>query len=95
MSVSNFVSDNDFSIRLNEVEETLKVVDGKVDKIYDAVIGNEKFDQQGIIGRLKKLEQEVESTKALKNKLVGAFIFGGMAWTIVSEAIKLVFSKAS
>lgn len=95
MSVSNFVSDNDFSVRLNEVEETLKVVDGKVDKIYDAVIGNEKFDQQGIIGRLKKIELELENTKALKNKLIGAFVFGGIAWTILSEAIKLVLTKAN
>ncbi len=95
MSVSNFVSDNDFSVRLNEVEETLKVVDGKVDKIYDAVIGNEKFDQQGIIGRLKKIELELENTKALKNKLIGAFVFGGIAWTILSEAIKLVLTKSN
>jgi hypothetical protein len=95
MAGNNFVNEGDFSLRLNDVEETLKVVDGKVDKIYDAVIGNEKFDQQGIIGRLKKIEQEIETTKALKNKLIGAFVFGGIAWTIVSEAIKLILTKGN
>lgn len=85
----------EFSSRLNQVEATLKHVDTKVDKIYDAVIGNKELDQQGIIGRLKKMETELESVKALKNKLIGAFVFGGVAWTIILEAIKIIFAKAS
>jgi len=95
MSGINFSPDQDFAIRLNEVEETLKMVNRKVDKIYDAVIGNEAFDQQGIIGRLKKIEQEIEKTKALKNKLIGAFVFGGAAWTIILEAFKVIIHKGS
>lgn len=88
MSASVFGQEDGFSMRLNEVEETLKTLDGKVDKIFYAVIGNEKFDQQGIIGRIKKIEHEIENTKTLKNRLIGAFVFGGALWTVFLELIK-------
>jgi hypothetical protein len=93
MSEGVVAHENTFTQRLNEVEETLKLVCGKVDKIYDAVVGNEKFDQQGIIGRLKKIEQEIESYRTLKNKLTGAFIFGGAMWTLILEVVKYLLHK--
>lgn len=74
--------------RLNEVEATLKHVDAKLAKIYIAVIGDEKFDQKGIIDRLKTAEGKIEEFSALKNKLAGAFLVGGAAWTLIWEIIR-------
>ena len=84
---------NNLAERLDDVEETLRNMDTKIEKIYEVVVGNEKFDQQGVIGRLKKLEVENENGKALKNKLIGAFIVGGAGWTIILELIKMILHK--
>jgi hypothetical protein len=79
--------------RLMDVESTLKHVDTKVDKIYTAVIGNEKFDQKGIIDRLKKVEVEVEDIKSLKMKMTAAFAIGGAVWTVIWELIRPIIFK--
>lgn len=91
--ISPIIENNNLSQRLDDVEETLRNMDSKIEKIYDVVVGNEKFDQQGVIGRLKKLETENENNKALKNKLIGAFIVGGAGWTIILEIIKILIKK--
>jgi hypothetical protein len=83
-----FTPDKSFLERLNDVENTLVKMESKIEKIYDALCGNEKFDQLGLIARLKKLEEENEKFKALKNKLIGAFLVGGAAWTVIWEIIK-------
>lgn len=88
-----FTPDKSFLERLNDVENTLVKMESKIEKIYDALCGNEKFDQLGLISRLKKLEEENEKFKALKNKLIGAFIVGGAAWTIIWEIIKKTIIK--
>ena len=44
--------------RLNEVENTLVDIKGKLEKIFNAVVGNSELDQLGLIGRIKKLEEE-------------------------------------
>jgi len=86
-----FTPDKSFLERLNDVENTLVKMESKIEKIYDALVGNEKFDQLGLISRIKKLEEENEKYKALKNKLIGAFLVGGAAWTIAWEFIKKTF----
>lgn len=83
-----FTPDKSFLERLNDVENTLVKMESKIEKIYDALVGNEKFDQLGLISRIKKLEEENEKYKALKNKLIGAFLVGGAVWTIAWEMIK-------
>ena len=86
-------SDGVYLQRLIDVENTLKHVDTKVDKIYIAVIGNEKFDQKGIIDRLKKVEVEVDDIKSLKMKMTAAFAVGGALWTIIWELIRPIIFK--
>ena len=83
-----FTPDKSFMDRLSDVEGTLVKMDSKLEKIFDVVVGNETFDQVGLIGRLKKLEKESETNKALKNKLLGAFVMGGALWTIIWELFK-------
>lgn len=83
-----FTPDKSFLERLNDVENTLVKMESKIEKIYDALVGNEKFDQLGIISRIKKLEEENEKYTAIKNKLIGAFLVGGAVWTVAWEMIK-------
>lgn len=83
-------SNEKFDSRLTAIEDTLEKLVPKLYKLYDAVVGNETFDQTGIIARLKKLESENEKRVALKNKLIGAFVAGGAIWTIFWEVLKLL-----
>lgn len=83
----------DFMHRLEKVESTLKSTSEKVDKIYEAVVGNEEFDQKGIIHRVKALEEEVEKTKIFKQRLLGAAAFGGSIAAGAIELIKYIFTK--
>jgi hypothetical protein len=83
-----FTPDKSFLERLNDVENTLVKMESKIEKIYDALCGNEKFDQLGLISRIKKLEEENEKYTAIKNKLIGAFLVGGAVWTVAWEMIK-------
>lgn len=86
-------SNEKFDERLNAIEGTLEKLVPKLYKLYDAVVGNETFDQTGIISRLKKLEGENEKLVAAKNKLVGAFVAGGAIWTVIWELIKKFIDK--
>jgi hypothetical protein len=88
MSERNYTSDQDVLARMNDVENTLVGLGVKIEKIYDVVVGNETFDQVGVIGRLKKLEQEMEKLTAIKNKVLGAFLVGGAVWAVVWELIR-------
>lgn len=88
MSERNYTSDQDVLSRMNDVENTLVGLGVKIEKIYDVVVGNETFDQVGVIGRLKKLEQEMDKMTAIKNKVVGAFLVGGAVWAVAWEIIR-------
>lgn len=85
--------EKDVNIRLEHLENIVTKMNNKMDKIFDVVVGNETFDQVGLINRLKNLEKEADKLKALKNKLVGAFIVGGAAWTIIWELFKKLISQ--
>jgi hypothetical protein len=85
-----FTPDKSFLDRITIVENTLRDVDYKVDKIYDTIVGNEALGQEGVIMRLKKLEKENDKLKEFKNKLIGAFVAGGAIWAVLWELLKNV-----
>lgn len=74
--------------RLDSIETTLEKVVQNFNKLYVAVVGNETFDQDGIVQRLKKVEKEVGHWQKVRLKLVGVFIGGGVAWTVLWELAK-------
>jgi len=80
--------DKDVLSRIEHLEGIVIKMSGKLEKIYDVVVGNETFDQEGLLSRIKKLEQENKRLTAIKNKLIGAFVAGGAVWTIVWEVFK-------
>lgn len=85
--------EHSFMERITHVEKSIEEMVGKIGKIYDALLGNEQFDQQGIISRVKKTEEEIEKIKTFKNKLIGAFFVGGGISTIVWEIIKYILNR--
>jgi hypothetical protein len=80
--------DKDVLSRIEHLEGIVVKMSGKLEKIYDVVVGNETFDQEGILSRIKKLEVENKRLTAVKNKLIGAFIAGGAIWTVMLELFK-------
>lgn len=85
-------SDN-LSTRVNHIERTILKISPQIDEIYKVIVGNEAFQQEGLISRVKKLEDQNEKTNALRNKLMGAFLVGGAVWTVIWEVIKNSFLK--
>jgi hypothetical protein len=47
--------EKDVNVRLEHLENIVTKMNNKMDKIFDVVVGNETFDQVGLINRLKKL----------------------------------------
>jgi hypothetical protein len=79
--------------RLNEVEISLVDIKGKLEKIFNAVVGNSELDQLGLIGRIKKLEEDALDNKAFKNKLIGMAAIGGGVTALVMQLLKYLVTK--
>lgn len=86
-------TEKDMGSRIEHLEAMIMKIDSRLQKIYDVVVGNETFDQEGLIGRIKKLEAESKKINALKNKLIGAFVAGGAVWTALWEVIKFFMNN--
>jgi len=84
-------NENDLRNRVNHIEKAVLKISPQIDEIYKVIVGNETFQQEGLISRVKRLEDQNEKNNALKNKFVGAFLVGGAAWTILWEIIKKAF----
>jgi hypothetical protein len=84
-------NDTDLRNRVNHIEKTVLKISPQIDEIYKVIVGNEAFQQEGLISRVKKLEDQNEKNNALKNKLMGAFLVGGAGWTIIWEIVKKAF----
>lgn len=78
----------DLANRVSHVEKIILKISPQIDEIYKVIVGNDAFQQEGLISRVKKLEEENEKSNALKNKLIGAFVVGGTLWTICLELFK-------
>ena len=87
------MSENNVNERLSHVENALTKLSTTIDKIYNSLVGNETFDQQGLISRVKRIEEDHDKFKAFKNKLIGAFLIGGAASTLLWELILQLFKK--
>jgi hypothetical protein len=84
-------NENDLRNRVNHIEKAVLKISPQIDEIYKVIVGNEAFQQEGLITRVKRLEDQNEKNNALKNKFIGAFLVGGAAWTIVWEILKKAF----
>ena len=65
---------------LNKEIEHIKI---SIDEIKTAIIGNEKFGQEGLVNMVKRHEVYIEQDKRFKNKLLGAGAILGTIWTLI------------
>ena len=79
---------NDIDDILVEVRSEMKQMSDKLNMIYTAVVGNIELDQMGLIGRIKKLEENSETTKEFKNKIIGLGAGAGVCTAFIFEFIK-------
>lgn len=79
--------------RLNSIETSLQSVVQNFSKLYGAVVGDETFDQEGIVHRVKKVESEVDKLTKVKLKLIGVFIGSGAVWAVVWEMLRKFIVK--
>lgn len=82
--------DKSDNIRFGNIDDQLTTINEKQDKLLDAVIGNEKYGQQGVVKRMVHVEKEVEKINttwnARYNKLLGiiaAIVFVGTPVTAI------------
>lgn len=88
----DLLNKNDILASMSDLINTLHKMDNKVKKIYDVVVGDETFDQKGLITRVKELEGYQTKQEALKNKIIGASIGGGVLFTGLWEFIKFLLN---
>ena len=86
-------AEQDLRNRVTHMEKVVLKISPQIDEIYKVIVGNEAFQQEGLITRVKRLEDKELENSALKNKLIGAFVAGGAVWTIIWEIIKHNFLK--
>jgi hypothetical protein len=84
---------NDIDDILVEVRAEMKHINDKLNMIYTAVVGNAELDQMGLIGRIKKLEENAETTKEFKNKIIGLGAGAGVFTAFIFEFIKHLMFK--
>lgn len=87
------------NMKLEELEEKLNTVEGKVDKILIALLGSELMPDNGLLKEIQELKNVDKETKArvlklenLKNRVIymsiGAGIAGGFSITKIIEWIQ-------
>jgi hypothetical protein len=79
--------------RLNEIESSLAELKTMMQRLHYAVVGNQELDQMGLIGRIKKLEEEHETAKEFKNKVLGIGAGAGIVTAFVFELLKNMLFK--
>jgi hypothetical protein len=79
---------NDIDDVLVEVRSEMKAMSDKLNMIYTAVVGNAELDQMGLIGRIKKLEENSETIKEFKNKIIGLGAGAGIFTASLFEIFK-------
>lgn len=69
--------------QLARITKNQELIDIKVDKMYNAIIGEPEFKREGLIAVVKKNEAYIQKDKMLKAKIVGASFLGGAIWGVL------------
>ena len=68
---------------IDHLNKEIEHIKSSLDEIKTAIIGNEKFGQEGLVNMVKRHEVYIEKDKKFKNKLLGAGAILGTLWTII------------
>ena len=68
---------------IDHLNKEIEHIKASIDEIKIAIIGNEKFGQEGLVNMVRRHEEYIEKDKRFKNKLIGAGAILGTIWTII------------
>ena len=67
----------------SELKTEIDNIKTSVDEIKVAIIGNDKFGQEGLVSVVKRHEAYIENDRKFKQKLIGAGAVLGTFWTLI------------
>lgn len=77
--------------RLNEVEETLKLLLSKMTSLYSKLVGDE-LTPVGFIKEFEDLKKEVKELKDFKNKIIWSISLAAVGGGIAGYLLQVVLS---
>lgn len=88
--------EQNFQIELHQMQNDVRQLNGKVDKIIDILSGNE-FDKNdnGVVGDVRQLKARVTKLERWKDRVIYALIGAsfGAGWTISDLITKFFLHK--
>jgi hypothetical protein len=91
---------SDLKILSNEVKDlssSFREMEGKMNELYNSIVGNSKLGFQGIVDRIGILEKKVEKTDKIfvsyKASIIGFSAGFASIFTIAFELLKAKFFK--
>ena len=76
-----------------ELKLSVHKIDSKLSKLYEAVTGDKDLGTDGIIYKIKKIENRVTDLEKYKAKLLSSFVAAGVSASIIWELVKSLFIK--
>lgn len=58
--------------RLNELESKIDSIDGKLNQVIEALVGNPLVGNNGLSSKIERMERELEEIKDFKKKIIYA-----------------------
>lgn len=87
----------DSLIRLNErqadMEQKMNEIGNGFKKVQTRILGDDEYEQEGLIKEVKQIKAYIIKDKALKNRMYGGATVIAVLWTFVWEYIKSKFGK--
>lgn len=92
------LEDRNILASIADIIGTMHKIDAKVSKLHEVVVGDKEFGTEGIIAKIRNIEEDVEWLKKYdieemynkldgltqyKNKLIGFAIGGGLVWALI------------
>lgn len=76
-----------------ELKLSIHKIDSKLSKLYEAVTGDKDLGTDGIILKIKKLDNRLTDLEKYRAKLLGSFIAAGISVSIIWELVKSFIIK--
>lgn len=76
---------------LDEVSNSIKHLDGKIDRLSRAVIGDDEMGQEGLVSRVNRHDRWIEKQKLKEARIIGIGIGLGFVWTALLKIADKLF----
>lgn len=74
----------------SEVKTDIGRLEGKIDKLTNAVIGDKEFGQDGIVEMVRRHEEWITKQRHLWAKIYGGVAVAGFLWTYLFKVLNLL-----